>query len=370
MCAERCRSCPLQRRRSSGGCHRFRSDSNRTGYEFDYGAVHAVQAIREAGHEAILVNNNPETVSTDFDTASSVPILSPLNASLKFSYAKADGILLQFGGQTAINLALPLDSRMEHLSEQGLTCSMLGTSPDAVDEASDRERFEAFGKRSIIRLPEGRTGKTPDSIRAAVAEIGYPVLVRPSYVLGGRGMEILSDDAQLETYMSDAYIAPDKPLLVDEYLGGAIELDVDAVCDGEDVLVGAVMEHLEEAGIHSGDSTCFIPTQNVSDEILTKVHEWTKEIGLGLNIRGCFNIQFCICRDELYVLEVNPRGSRTFPFVAKATGSPWLESPLTSPSVSNWQTWNSRRQTDAVCVKLRFSPSSSCEVSILHQALR
>ena len=144
------------------------------GIEFDYGAVHAVQAIREAGHEAILVNNNPETVSTDFDTSDRLYFdLSPLNASLKFSYAKVQMVFLQFGGQTAINLALPLDSRMEHLSEQGLTCSMLGTSPDAVDEASDRERFEAFGKRSIIRLPEGRTGKTPDSIRAAVAESGY-----------------------------------------------------------------------------------------------------------------------------------------------------------------------------------------------------
>ena len=234
---------------------------------------------------------------------------------------------------------------------------MLGTSPDAVDEASDRERFEAFGKRSIIRLPEGRTGKTPDSIRAAVAEIGYPVLVRPSYVLGGRGMEILTDDAQLETYMSDAYIAPDKPLLVDEYLGGAIELDVDAVCDGEDVLVGAVMEHLEEAGIHSGDSTCFIPTQNVSDEILTKVHEWTKAIGLGLNIRGCFNIQFCICRDELYVLEVNPRGSRTFPFVAKATGIPLarIAAHITiGEQLADMEI--PRRQTDAVCVKAPVFP--------------
>ena len=329
------------------------------GIEFDYGAVHAVQAIREAGHEAVLVNNNPETVSTDFDTSDRLyfdPLTTECVAEILLREG-ADGILLQFGGQTAINLALPLDARMEHLSEQGLECSMLGTSPDAVDEASDRERFEAFGERSIIRLPEGRTGKTPSAIRAAVAEIGYPVLVRPSYVLGGRGMEILTDDAQLETYMSDAYIAPDKPLLVDEYLGGAIELDVDAVCDGEDVLVGAVMEHLEEAGIHSGDSTCFIPTQNVSEEILTKVHEWTKEIGIGLNIRGCFNIQFCICNGELYVLEVNPRGSRTFPFVAKATGIPLarIAAHITiGEQLANMEI--PRRQTDAVCVKAPVFP--------------
>ncbi|MEE3082549.1 MAG: carbamoyl-phosphate synthase large subunit [Candidatus Thermoplasmatota archaeon] len=329
------------------------------GIEFDYGAVHAVQAIREAGHEAVIVNNNPETVSTDFDTSDRLYFdpLTPESVAEVLLREGADGILLQFGGQTAINLALPLDSRMNHLSGMGLECSMLGTSPDAVDEASDRERFEEFGKRSGIRLPIGRTGKTPDEIRNAVKEIGYPVLVRPSYVLGGRGMEILTDDAQLETYMSDAYIAPDKPLLVDEYLGGAIELDVDAVCDGKEVLVGAVMEHLEEAGIHSGDSTCFIPTQNVSEEILELVHKWTKEIGIGLKIQGCFNIQFAICRDVLYVLEVNPRGSRTFPFVAKSTGIPLarIAAHLTIGSELS-EMDIPRRQTDAVCVKAPVFP--------------
>ena len=329
------------------------------GIEFDYGAVHAVQAIRESGHEAVIINNNPETVSTDFDTSDRLYFdpLTPECVAEVLLREGADGIVLQFGGQTAINLALPLDERMPHLGSLGLDCKMLGTSPDAVDEASDRERFEAFGARSSIRLPEGRTGKTPAEIRAAVADIGYPVLVRPSYVLGGRGMEILTSDAQLEAYMSEAYIAPDKPLLVDEYLGGAIELDVDAACDGESVLVGAVMEHLEEAGIHSGDSTCFIPTQNVSEDILAKVHEWTKEIGLGLNIKGCFNIQFCICRGELYVLEVNPRGSRTFPFVAKATGIPLariaahitIGGKLAEMEIP-------KRQTDAVCVKAPVFP--------------
>ena len=167
-----------------------------------------------------------------------------------------------------------------------------------------------------------RTATDPEGVRKAASSIGYPVLIRPSYVLGGRGMEILSNDRQLETYMSEAYLSPDRPLLIDEYLGNAVELDVDAVCDGEEVLIGAIMEHLEEAGIHSGDSTCFIPPQNISESVLSQVEEWTTIIGLELGIRGCYNIQFAIRDEELFVLEVNPRGSRTFPFVAKATGVP------------------------------------------------
>ncbi len=294
------------------------------GIEFDYGAVHAVQAIREIGHEAILINNNPETVSTDFDTSDRLyfdPLTLEAVAEILLREG-ADGILLQFGGQTAINLALPLGGRLEHLASMGLNMQLEGTSPDAVDEASDRERFEAFSKRAKLRMPRGQTGSTPDEVRSAVQEIGFPVLIRPSYVLGGRGMEILTSDEQLDAYMQEAFLAPDKPLLADEYLGHAIELDVDAVSDGTEVLIGAIMEHLEEAGIHSGDSTCFIPPQNVSAEILAQVKDWTEKIGLGLNIIGCYNIQFAICGDELYVLEVNPRGSRTFPFVAKSTGIP------------------------------------------------
>ena len=294
------------------------------GIEFDYGCVHAVQAIRDEGHEAILINNNPETVSTDFDTSDRL-YFDPLNLECVTEVLlreKADGLLLQFGGQTAINLALPMQERLEHLHSMGIDTELIGTSPDAVDEASDRERFEAFAKREGLRMPHGLTGATPSEVRAAVAEIGYPVLIRPSYVLGGRGMEILTDNRQLDAYMSEAYIAPDKPLLVDQYLGGAMELDVDSVCDGEEVLIGAIMEHLEEAGIHSGDSTCFIPPQNVSQSIIEQVEEWTKTIGVGLRIKGCFNIQYAIKDEVLYVLEVNPRGSRTFPFVAKSTGVP------------------------------------------------
>lgn len=329
------------------------------GIEFDYGAVHAVQAIREIGHEAILINNNPETVSTDFDTSDRLyfdPLTLECVAEILLR-ENADGILLQFGGQTAINLALPLDAINSHLSDQGLNLTLRGSSPDAVDEASDRDRFEKFAKRVGLRMPHGLTGTTPAEVRSAVHEIGFPVLIRPSYVLGGRGMEILTNDAQLDAYMNEAFITPDKPLLADEYLGHAIELDVDAVSDGEAVLIGAVMEHLEEAGIHSGDSTCFIPAQNISDEVMRQVEDWTEIIGIGLNIIGCFNIQFAICEDTLYVLEVNPRGSRTFPFVAKSTGIPLarIAARLTlGAKLSELEI--PTRVTDLVCVKAPVFP--------------
>ena len=291
------------------------------GIEFDYGCVHAVKAIREAGMDAVLMNNNPETVSTDFDTSDRL-YFEPLTLEYVTEVLlreKAHGILLQFGGQTAINLALPLEKRLPVLK---MDLDILGTTCDAIDEASDRERFEAFAERNGIRMPRGATGTSADDVRNAVEKIGFPVLIRPSYVLGGRGMEILANEKQLEAYLAEAYLAPDKPLLVDEYLGHAIELDVDAASDGNEVLIGAVMEHLEEAGIHSGDSTCFIPTQNIPEDMLERVREQTRKIGIGLKIRGCFNIQFAIQGDDLYCLEVNPRSSRTVPFVAKATGVP------------------------------------------------
>ena len=294
------------------------------GIEFDYGCVHAVMAIREAGKDAILINNNPETVSTDFDTSDRL-YFEPLTLEYVTEVLlreQAHSILLQFGGQTAINLSQPLDKRLPELEKLGLELKIAGTSCDAIDEASDRERFEKFAKRAGLTMPRGATGITADDVRNAVKEIGYPVLIRPSYVLGGRGMEILSNDTQLEAYLGEAYLAPDKPLLVDEYLGHATEIDVDAASDGKDVLIGAIMEHLEEAGIHSGDSTCFIPAQNISDAMLKLIEEQTRIIGLGLNIIGCFNIQFAIQGNKLYVLEVNPRSSRTVPFVAKSSGLP------------------------------------------------
>ena len=329
------------------------------GIEFDYGCVHAVNAIRGAGKDAVLINNNPETVSTDFDTSDRLyfePLILEHVAEVLLR-EQAHGILLQFGGQTAINLALPLEARRSLLAASGANVGILGTSCDAIDEASDRERFEAFAKRAGLRMPRGATGTTPDDVRRAVESIGFPVLIRPSYVLGGRGMEILSDQNQLDAYLAEAFFAPDRPLLVDEYLGHATELDVDAACDGEEVLVGAIMEHLEEAGIHSGDSTCFIPTQNVSSEILALVEEQTRIIGLGLGIVGCYNIQFAIQDETLYVLEVNPRSSRTVPFVAKSSGLPLariaanvtIGLPLAEQEIP-------KRVTGHVCVKAPVFP--------------
>ena len=329
------------------------------GIEFDYGCVHAVNAIRAAGKDAVLINNNPETVSTDFDTSDRLyfePLLLEHVAEVLLR-EQAHGILLHFGGQTAINLALPLEARRSLLAASGANVGILGTSCDAIDEASDRERFEAFAKRAGLRMPRGATGTTPDDVRRAVESIGFPVLIRPSYVLGGRGMEILSNQTQLDAYLAEAFFAPDRPLLVDEYLGHATELDVDAACDGEEVLVGAIMEHLEEAGIHSGDSTCFIPTQNVSDEILAQVEEQTRIIGLGLGIVGCYNIQFAIQDETLYVLEVNPRSSRTVPFVAKSSGLPLariaanvtIGQPLAQQEIP-------KRVTGHVCVKAPVFP--------------
>ncbi|MDA8700996.1 carbamoyl-phosphate synthase large subunit [Euryarchaeota archaeon] len=329
------------------------------GIEFDYGCVHAVKAIREAGKDAIIINNNPETVSTDFDTSDRL-YFDPLTleyVSEILLREKAHGILLQFGGQTAINLALPLSERLPLLKPMGLDLSIMGTSCDAVDEASDRERFEAFAKRSGLRMPNGTTGTSAEDIRNAAMDIGFPVLIRPSYVLGGRGMEILSNEQQLNAYLEEAYLAPDKPLLVDDYLGHATEIDVDAACDGTDVLVGAIMEHLEEAGIHSGDSTCFIPAQNISESMLAKIAEQTRIIGLGLKIKGCYNIQFALQGDDLYVLEVNPRSSRTVPFVAKATGLPMariaanitIGIPLSEQEIP-------RRTSGQICVKAPVFP--------------
>ena len=329
------------------------------GIEFDYGCVHAVNAIRAAGKDAILINNNPETVSTDFDTSDRLyfePLILEHVAEVLLR-EQAHGILLQFGGQTAINLALPLEERRPLLAASGADVGILGTSCDAIDEASDRERFEAFASRVGLRMPRGATGTTPDDVRKAVETIGFPVLIRPSYVLGGRGMEILSNQTQLDAYLAEAFFAPDRPLLVDEYLGHATELDVDAACDGEEVLVGAIMEHLEEAGIHSGDSTCFIPTQNVSEDILAMVKEQTRTIGLGLGIVGCYNIQFAIQDETLYVLEVNPRSSRTVPFVAKSSGLPLariaanvtIGIPLSKQDIP-------KRVTGHVCVKAPVFP--------------
>ena len=289
------------------------------GIEFDYCCCQASFALKEAGFETIMINCNPETVSTDYDTSDRL-YFEPLKEEYVFNVIKKEkekgkliGIIAQFGGQTPIRLA-------KFLHDNKLP--ILGTQYTSIDLAEDRDRFRKLLDKLKLKQAKSGIAKTFKQAIQISEKVGLPLMVRPSYVLGGRGMEILSNQEQLDAYLKEAYLAPDKPLLVDEYLGHATELDVDAACDGKQVLVGAIMEHLEEAGIHSGDSTCFIPTQNVSEEILELVREQTEAIGLGLNIKGCFNIQFAIQGDELYVLEVNPRSSRTVPFVAKSSGLP------------------------------------------------
>ncbi len=292
------------------------------GIEFDYCTVHAVMALREQGIEAHIVNNNPETVSTDYDTSDKL-FFEPVtleDAMNIIEKEKPYGVLVQFGGQTAINLAIPLE---KEIGRRGLPTKILGTSPDSIDLAEDRERFNALMDRLNIPQPKAGIAISPDEARAVAAEIGYPVLVRPSYVLGGRAMEIVYDEAGLEVYMREAVrVSHEHPVLIDDFLQNAVEIDVDAVCDGKDVLIGAIMEHIEEAGIHSGDSACMIPPQTLPGVVLEVVRDYVKRIALGLGVRGIVNLQMAYKDGVVYVLEANPRSSRTIPFVSKAVGLP------------------------------------------------
>ena len=292
------------------------------GIEFDYCTVHAVKALREEGVEVHIVNNNPETVSTDFDTSDRL-FFEPMqledvaNILLKDQYY---GVMVQFGGQNAVNLAVPLEQEIRRLN---LPTRILGTTPDSMDIAEDRDRFSVLLDRLGIPSPANSSAYSEAEAREKAERIGYPVLVRPSYVLGGRAMEIVHDTAELETYMKEAVrVSPHHPVLIDSYLQNAIELDVDAVCDGEDVLIGGIMEHIEQAGIHSGDSACVIPTQSLSLPVISTVRDYTKKIALGLGVVGLVNIQLAVKDNVVYVLEANPRASRTVPFVSKATGLP------------------------------------------------
>ncbi|HUU75776.1 MAG TPA: carbamoyl-phosphate synthase large subunit [Methanoregulaceae archaeon] len=292
------------------------------GIEFDYCTVHAVKALREENVEVHIVNNNPETVSTDFDTSDRL-FFEPMQLEDVINILKKDnylGVMVQFGGQNAVNLAVPIS---EELSRLGLSTSILGTSPDSMDIAEDRDRFAALLADLDIPSPPNSSAFSLEEARIKAAEIGYPVLVRPSYVLGGRAMEIVHDEIELESYMKEAVrVSRNHPVLIDSFLQNAVELDVDAVCDGTDVLIGGVMEHIEEAGVHSGDSACVIPTQSLSPEILERVKEYTRKISLGFGVIGLVNIQLAVKDDIVYVLEANPRASRTVPFVSKATGIP------------------------------------------------
>ncbi|OPX79844.1 MAG: Pyruvate carboxylase subunit A [Methanosaeta sp. PtaB.Bin039] len=292
------------------------------GIEFDYCTVHAVTALREQGIEAHIINNNPETVSTDYDTSDKlffepVTLEDVMNVIEKENYW---GVMVQFGGQTAVNLAVPLE---KEIRRRGLSTSILGTSPDSMDMAEDRERFNRLMNDLGIPQPKAGIAFSPSEAKDVARGIGYPVLVRPSYVLGGRAMEIVYDEAGLEVYMREAVrVSREHPVLIDDFLQNAVEIDVDAVCDGRDVLIGAIMEHIEEAGIHSGDSACIIPPQTLPEVVLDTVREYVKKIAIGLGVKGIVNLQMAYKDGVVYVLEANPRSSRTIPFVSKAVGIP------------------------------------------------
>ncbi|WP_059104681.1 carbamoyl-phosphate synthase large subunit [Shouchella shacheensis] len=285
------------------------------GIEFDYATVHTVWAIKEAGYEAIIMNNNPETVSTDFSTSDKL-YFEPLTVEDVMNVVSIEqpkGVIVQFGGQTAINLAAELAERGVHI---------IGTSLEAMDRAEDRDKFEQALMKLEIPQPLGKTATSVDGAVTIAREIGYPVLVRPSYVLGGRAMEIVYHEEELLHYMQTAVkVNPKHPVLIDRYLIGK-ELEVDAICDGEDVYIPGIMEHIERAGVHSGDSIAVYPPQTVPDEIKERLIERTIKLARGLNIVGLLNIQFVWHKDEVYVLEVNPRSSRTVPFLSKITGVP------------------------------------------------
>ncbi len=287
------------------------------GIEFDYCCCHASFALREDGYETIMVNCNPETVSTDYDTSDRL-YFEPLTYEDVMSVVdeeKPDGVIVQFGGQTPLNLALPL-------MRAGVP--IVGTSPDSIDLAEDRRRFGDLLRQLEIPQPENGTAVAAAEAREIAARIGYPVLVRPSYVLGGRAMVIAYDEPTLDEYMREAvaYSDPGRPILIDRFLEEATEVDVDALCDGEEVLIAGIMEHIEEAGIHSGDSSCVLPSFSIGAEQLRTLSEYTMRLALALRVVGLMNVQYAIQNGKVYVLEVNPRASRTVPYVSKATGVP------------------------------------------------
>ena len=290
------------------------------GIEFDYCCCHACFALDEAGYETIMVNCNPETVSTDYDTSDRL-YFEPLTAEdvleilhVEMSTGQVAGVIVQFGGQTPLNLARALEAA---------GVPILGTSPDAIDLAEDRERFAALVNKLKLLQPANGIARSRDEAIAVANRIGYPVLMRPSYVLGGRAMEIVDSDGQLDDYIQTAVqVSGDSPVLIDQYLRDAIEVDVDAICDGTDVVVAGVLQHIEEAGVHSGDSACSIPPYSLSDEIIAEIERQAEALARGLNVVGLMNIQFAVKDEQVYLIEVNPRASRTVPFVAKAIGAP------------------------------------------------
>ncbi len=290
------------------------------GIEFDYCCCHACFALHDAGYESIMVNCNPETVSTDYDTSDRL-YFEPLTAEDVLEIIRTEqsngtlkGVIVQFGGQTPLKLA-------DALAAAGVP--ILGTTPDAIDLAEDRERFAKLVKKLKLAQPENGIAKSGPEAKKIAKRIGYPVVIRPSYVLGGRAMEIVKDDAHLQRYITEAVVVSgDSPVLIDSYLSNAIEVDIDAICDGKDVFIAGVMEHIEEAGIHSGDSACSLPPYSLKAPIIAEMEAQAKKLALALNVVGLMNVQFAIKDDKVYILEVNPRASRTVPFVAKVIGLP------------------------------------------------
>ncbi|BBO16967.1 carbamoyl-phosphate synthase large subunit [Candidatus Brocadia pituitae] len=286
------------------------------GIEFDYCCVHGVFALKELGYETIMVNCNPETVSTDYDTSDRL-YFEPLTLEDVLEIVaqeKPEGVIVQFGGQTPLKLAIPLE-------KEGV--KILGTSPENIDIAEDRERFAALLNQLHLRQPDNGCARSATEAKDIAGAIGYPVLLRPSYVLGGRAMRIVYDEAGVEEYITHAvHVSPEHPVLIDRFLEDATEIDVDAICDGSEVFIGGIMEHIEEAGIHSGDSACSLPPYSIGADIIHELKSQTQTIALALKVIGLINIQFAIKEKVVYVLEVNPRASRTVPFVSKAIGVP------------------------------------------------
>jgi len=299
------------------------------GIEFDYCCCHAAFALKEAGYESIMVNCNPETVSTDYDTSDRL-YFEPLTpedvleiVDTERSRGTLHGVIVQFGGQTPLKLAEPLEKAK---------VPILGTSPDAIDLAEDRDRFNKLIKQLKLRQPQSGIATSPDAARAIADEIGYPVLIRPSYVLGGRAMEIVRDSTQLDRYVAklaslldrptELVVSKKSPLLIDRYLSDATEVDVDCLADGKDTFIAGIMEHIEEAGIHSGDSACALPPHSLSEATIAELERQTRALALALKVGGLMNVQYAIKNGDIYVLEVNPRASRTVPFVSKVVGLP------------------------------------------------
>jgi carbamoyl-phosphate synthase large subunit len=284
------------------------------GIEFDYCCCHASFALRELGYESVMVNSNPETVSTDYDTSTRL-YFEPLTREDVLHIVERErplGVIVQLGGQTPLNLAVPLERAGVHV---------FGTPPDSIDRAEDRERFRRLLARLGLTQPASGTASSFEEARGIAAEVAYPVLVRPSYVLGGRAMVICYDEGELETYMAKAVDAsPDHPVLIDKFLEDAIEVDVDCIADGQTVVVGGYMEHIEEAGIHSGDSACAVPPISLTGAVVDELRRQTHALALELGVRGLMNVQYAIRNEVVYVLEVNPRASRTVPFVSKTIG--------------------------------------------------